>query len=276
VSGRFESEHTVGQWLTATADLPRRERDLLLSELTGLTRARVLAFPETPLQSQQVAALHQACEALRGGTPLAYVLGHQDFWTLRLQVCSDVLIPRPETELLVELALELAPRRASVLDLGTGSGAIAIAVAHSRRDLQVTAVERSPAALEVARGNAQRHAVAIEFIAGNWFENLSNTFDVIVCNPPYVAADDPHLQDLAAEPLEALAAGPQGLDDLERVISQAPQYLASRGYLAVEHGYDQAEAVRTLMRTAGFVDVRSVKDLAQIERATLGCFHGQT
>jgi release factor glutamine methyltransferase len=264
---------TIGQWLNQTEDLPRREVEILLSEITGMSQARILAFPETPIQPRHQAQLHQASAELRAGTPLAYVLGHQDFWTLRLQVTADVLIPRPETELLVELALELSPRGGSVLDLGTGSGAIAIAVAHSRSDLQVAATDRSVAALEVARANARRYAVDIEFTASDWFERLTGRFNLIVCNPPYIAVNDPHLPELAAEPSTALVSGAEGLDDLARVIAQARNHLTDGGHLAVEHGYDQASEVRRLMYTAGFENIRSVKDLAQIERATIGSHH---
>ena len=261
---------TVGEWLGEAADLPRDECLALLREVTGLSHARVLAFPDTPLEDTQLQRLQQAHAALKTGTPLAYVLGHEDFWTLRLQVSEDVLIPRPETELLVELALQNTPHGGRVLDLGTGSGAIAIALAHSRSDLQVTATDRSAAALKVAAANARSHAVAIDFIHSDWFADISGSYHTIVCNPPYIANGDPHLPALKAEPVGALVSGADGLDDLRQVISKAPQYLVPGGMLAVEHGYDQAPAVRELMVQAGLLNVHSVKDLAQIARATLG------
>ena len=267
---RASAMNNIGQWLEQAADLSKRDRELLLSEITGLSQARILAFPETPLDTHELDRLQRAHQALRAGQPLAYVLGHQDFWSVRLVVSTDVLIPRPETELLVELALQLAPEAGRVLDLGTGSGAIAVAVAHTRSDLAVTATDRSTAALAVARRNARRYATNIEFIESDWFDQVSGRYDMIVCNPPYVAADDPHLPDLAAEPQTALVSGAQGLDDLGRVIAEARNYLATGAYLAVEHGYDQAARVRNLMHTAGFDNVRSAKDLAQIERATIG------
>ena len=263
--------NTVADWLGEAADLPRDECIALLCEITGLSHARILAFPDTPLEPSQLQQLQQARAALKTGIPLAYVLGHEDFWTLRLEVSADVLIPRPETELLVELALEHTPPEGRVLDLGTGSGAIAIAVAHSRGDLQVTATDRSAAALAVAQANASSHEVDINFIHSDWFTELTGSYHTIVCNPPYIAAGDPHLPALKAEPECALVSGLDGLDDLRQVIGKAPQYLVPGGMLAVEHGYDQAPAVRELMEQAGLADVHSVKDLAQIARATLGC-----
>lgn len=266
---------TVGQWLAAAADLPRRDCEHLLAGITGISQARIIAFPDTPITAEHLAELDDAAADLRAGKPLAYLLGREGFWSLQLDVTSAVLVPRPETELLVELTLELAPRQSRVLDLGTGSGAIAVAVAHSRPDLHVTAVDRSHAALDVAQRNARRYQVNIEFLVSNWCEALTGRWQCIVSNPPYIAAGDPHLPGLTHEPQEALVSGPQGLDDLQQIIQQAPEHLSPGGHLILEHGFNQAEQVRHLLQTAGFSAVRSVKDLAGIERATLGCWAGE-
>jgi len=263
---------TIHQWLAAVADLPRRDCEHLLSVVAGISHAQILAFPDTAIDPEHQLQLQAGVAALRKGQPLAYVLGREGFWSLELEITPQVLVPRPETELLVELTLGLAPAGARVLDLGTGSGAIAIAVAHSRPDLEVTAVDRSVQALEVARRNAERHGVSVEFLISNWCEALLGTWQVVVCNPPYIAAEDPHLPALQHEPQSALVSGPQGLDDLQQVIKQARAHLHPGGHLILEHGHNQAAAVRDLLRAAGYGAVRTFRDLADIERATLGCW----
>ncbi len=269
---QLPSPTTVGQWLAAVADLPRRDCEYLLCQALGLSNAQILAFPDTPICAAEQARLQQATQQLRAGIPVAYVLGYEEFWSLRFEVSPDVLIPRPETELLVQLALELTPAGGSVLDLGTGSGAIAVAIAHTRPDVEVSAVDRSTAALAVAARNAARHRVKVNFCASNWLQALRGGWHTIVCNPPYIAAGDPHLPALSHEPQHALVAAAQGLQDLQAVITQSPPYLNPGGYLILEHGYNQAEKVRHMMEQGGYSNVHTRRDLAHIERATLGCW----
>lgn len=261
---------TIGAWLSDAPDIPRLERELLLSAALGLNRSQIIAHPERSLASTARATLDDKLRELRAGTPLAYVLGYREFWGLELQVDSRVLVPRPETELLVELVIALAAPQDRVLDLGTGSGAIAIALAAERSDLDITATDRSQAALRVAHGNAMQHGVYIELVHSNWFTRLAGRWHLIVANPPYVAAGDPHLEALRAEPQEALVAGPDGMRDLLHIIERAPEFLTDFGYLLLEHGYDQASAVRQAMIRRGFTKADSTPDLAGIERVTSG------
>ncbi len=268
----------IGRWLRSVADLPRADCEALLSTLTGWSRAQILASPERLIAADDLPRLSAGVAALRDGQPLAYVLGCAGFWTLELEVTPAVLIPRPETELLVELTLALAPPAARILDLGTGSGAIGLAVATSRADLQVTASDRFPAALEVARRNAQRCQANIDFQLSHWFEGFLDRagsdarWHLVVSNPPYIAANDPHLPALRHEPRAALVSGSDGLDDLSAIIRAAPARLYPGGYLLLEHGYNQAAAVRALLSEAGFAEIHSHRDLAGIERVTVGCW----
>jgi release factor glutamine methyltransferase len=209
------------------------------------------------------------------GEPVAYLVGEREFYGRAFQVTPAVLIPRPETELLVELALArcVGLRQPRLLDLGTGSGILAITLALELPDASVCAVDRSREALWVAMANAARAGASVSFVESDWFVGLgSERFDLIVANPPYVAAADPHLAqgDVRFEPLSALASGPEGLDDLERIIAESPAYLEADGWLLVEHGHDQAAAVRARLLDAGFVEVASWHDLAGIERVTGG------
>ena len=210
------------------------------------------------------------------GEPLAYILGHQSFLGVELTVDPRVLIPRPETELLVNWALALAPpqRPLAVLDLGTGSGAVALALKQAQPDWQVYAVDASAEALAVAQGNAQRLQLAVHFALGDWFHALApqQRFDLIVSNPPYVADQDPHLAALAHEPTLALCAGADGLRDIRHIIAKAPHHLHPGAWLLLEHGYDQAAAVRQLLGAAGFQAMETRRDLKGIERCTGGRF----
>lgn len=260
---------TLGQWLAENGDLDRLDRELVASRALKLTRAQVIACPESPLSPSQRQSLDQLA-ARRRQEPWAYITGEKEFFGLRLAVGPEVLVPRPETERLVELVIERAPQRGQVLDLGTGSGCIAVAVKTHRPDLCVTATDVSPAALEVARRNAQCHAVDIEFRQRDWFSALAGRFDWIACNPPYVADADPALNDLRAEPSVALAGGPLGLTAINAVIKGSGAHLVGGGTLALEHGRDQGEAVRRQLADCGFAAVETHEDLAGHPRVSLG------
>eukprot|EP01041_Mallomonas_annulata_P017538 gene17538-36059_t len=206
------------------------------------------------------------------GTPLAYLTGQREFYGLTLQVDARVLDPRPDTETLVDWALEvLQPQPgARVVDLGTGSGAIALALKHSCPSLQVQAVDYSPGALAVAQGNAERLQLQVAFHQGSWLAGIDGPLDAIVSNPPYIREDDEHLPALRHEPRQALTAGADGLDDIRTIVAQAPAHLRPGGWLLLEHGYDQADAVQALLAAQGFAQVQSRNDLAGIARCTGG------
>ena len=209
------------------------------------------------------------------GEPVAYITGQKEFYGLTLQVDARVLVPRPDTETLVDWTLEVITplSQAHVADLGTGSGAVALAIKHMRPDCQVFAVDYSNDALAVAQANAAALQLDIAFIQGSWLSGITHRFHAIVSNPPYIAEQDPHLLALQHEPLQALSSGNDGLDDIRTIIRQAPAHLQNNGWLLLEHGYDQAKAVRQLLREANFSQVQSRCDLAGIERCTAGCRH---
>ncbi len=269
---------TVSQWLHAAADLPRLDCEVVLNHVLGLSRAQILTHPQRPLSVAEQQALGQAAARMRRGQPTAYIVGRQEFWGMPFKVSPAVLIPRPETELLVEHALETLgtlPADARVLDLGTGSGAIAVALARERPDLQMTAVDVSAAALDVARGNAAANRVEIEFQQCNWFDGLAGRWHLIVSNPPYIRAQDPHLPALVNEPAEALVGGADGLCALRHIVDHAPNFLYPHGQLLVEHGYDQGEPVAALFDARAFADIRTLPDLAGIPRVTAGRITGE-
>jgi release factor glutamine methyltransferase len=257
-----------------TAD-GRLEAELLLSRTLGKSRAWLYAWPEHEASDEQQAAFGRLVEARVRGEPIAYLTGQREFWSLDLAVTPDVLIPRPETELLVELALARIPRDANVrvADLGTGSGAIALALARERPLARVLATDVSAAALAVARANAERlHLRNVEFAAGDWCSALADDrFDVIVSNPPYIARGDEHLGigDLRSEPMLALASGIDGLDAIRDIIAQAPAHLRDGGWLLLEHGWDQAARVRDLLDARSFRAIATERDAAGHERVTL-------
>lgn len=262
--------------MLASSSLPALEARILLAHVLRSDRAWLAAHPEAVPEAHDAASFAALCERRGEGEPIAYLVGEREFYGLRLRVTPAVLIPRPETELLVELTLARTPRDvpARVLDLGTGSGAIALAVAHARANAHVLAIDASAEALEVARSNARRLACGnVTFCESTWFSDVPRErFDLIVSNPPYVAEDDPHLGqgDLRFEPRGALAAGRDGLDALRVITRDAPQFLAVGGTLVVEHGYDQAEACRALFERAGLSAIETHEDLAGIPRVTLG------
>ncbi|MDB5841341.1 MAG: hemK [Herminiimonas sp.] len=249
------------------------EARILLCHALQLSRVQLITRSEQTLDDGQANLLAALFQRRIDGEPIAYITGEREFYGLSLRVNRDVLIPRPETELLVELASERLPPDGSVLDLGTGSGAIAVALAHSRPDARVTAVDVSEAALTVARDNAIRHDAAIRFMRSDWYAALpGQQFDMIVANPPYIVAGDMHLSqgDLRFEPVDALTDHADGLSALRAIANGAPGHLAAGGWLLMEHGYDQAPAVRGLLEARGFHQVQSWRDLAGIERASGG------
>jgi len=259
----------------ATLGLDRLDSQLLLLHALGRgsnERAWLLAHDTDAAPGPSVQAFLKLCERRRAGEPVAYLVGEKEFHGLGLRVDPRVLVPRPDTETLVDWAIEClqgltAPR---VLDLGTGSGAIALAIRHGRADARVAAVDASADALEVARANARRLGLPVDFAQGDWLAGAAPDHDLIVSNPPYIAAGDPHLPALRHEPLQALVAGADGLDDIRRIVGDAPGHLRPGGWLLLEHGHDQAEAVRSLMVGHGFTEVQSRHDLAGIARCSGG------
>jgi len=252
----------------------RSETQTLLQHALNVNRAYLLAHPEQELDAAQTAAYRALLQRRLAGEPIAYILGEREFFGLKFKVSLATLIPRPETELLVYLALRHLPQGGRVLDLGSGSGAIALSIVHARPDAEVTVVDASIEALAVARENARRlNIVNTRFVQSDWFARLAGErFDLIVSNPPYIADGDAHLAqgDLRYEPRSALASGADGLDDLRRIIGGANAHLTAGGWLLLEHGYDQAAAVRDLLLSAGLDGVFSAKDLAGIERVSGG------
>ena len=265
-------------WRLACQRIARLDARLLLEQVTACTHADLIAHPTRMLSADQLARLDTLVSRRAEGEPLAYLLGSAGFYGLEFIVTPAVLIPRPETELLIDLAIECLQSwpRAQILDLGTGSGVLAVTLARLCRGASVTAVDLSLAALAVARGNAARHAVEVGFLLGDWYAPLGEScFDLIVANPPYVAHADPHLQHggLPFEPRMALTdgvVGGDGLACLRAIIGGAVAHLRPGGCLLVEHGYDQAAAVRQLLAQQRLVEVDSWRDLAGIERVSGG------
>ena len=254
---------------------PRLDAELLLAQALGKSRGYLHTWPEREPEASQLERFQAALARRRAGEPVAYILGRQGFWSLDLDVASHTLIPRPDTELLVETALALLPATPlQVLDLGTGTGAIALALACERPAWQVTGVDRVPEAVALAQGNGTRLQLAnARFAESCWFSALAGQrFQLIVSNPPYIAAADPHLNqgDVRFEPSSALVAGIDGLDDIRLIIEQAPEHLLAGGWLLLEHGFDQAEAVREFLGQRGFAAVDSRRDLGGHQRISLG------
>lgn len=257
------------------SDSARLDAELLLCAVLGKARSYLYTWPEQVLTEEQQQRYDALMARRAAGEPVAHILGRRGFWSLELQVTADTLIPRPETELLVEAALARLPDCAGrVADLGTGSGAIALAIAAECPDCEVVAVERSAAALAVAQENARRHELTnVSFHLGSWYGPLNgNRFFMILSNPPYICADDPHLQqgDVRFEPITALASGGGGLDDIRQIIGGAVEHLLPGGWLLLEHGYDQGVAVCALLRAAGFVAVADLPDLQGHGRVAVG------
>jgi len=254
----------------------RIDAELLLAHALGRSRAWLYAWPEHDVDAESAHAYETLVAARLRGEPVAYLIGHREFWSLDLAVTPDVLIPRPETELLVELALDRIPKSAAtrIADLGTGSGAIAIAIARERPLARVLATDASAAAIAVARDNAERLGIRnIEFARGSWCAALgARELDLIVSNPPYIEASDAHLRegDLRFEPQSALASGADGLDAIREIAACAPDHLAHGGGLLLEHGWNQGAAVRDLLKRSGFTDIETATDIEGRDRVTLG------
>jgi release factor glutamine methyltransferase len=276
------SNPTLAQCLSQAQaqGLARVDAQMLLLHSLGRDlhdRAWLLTHDSDPLGALQLAQWQTAVQRRLDGEPVAYITGRKDFFGLTLAVDARVLDPRPDTETLVEWALAVLPQAPTpnalrVLDLGTGSGAVALALQHARPDAYVWAVDLSADALVVARANALQLNLPVQFIASNWFAQIDAHFDLIVANPPYIAQADPHLRALQHEPLQALTSGSDGLSDIQHIIAHAPNYLAHSAWLLLEHGHDQAERVRSLLVQAGFLRVQSHTDLAGHVR----CSGGQT
>ncbi len=257
-----------------TAPLDPLENRILLCHALRLTRVQLITQSDRQLSAAEADALAALLTRRLHGEPIAYIVGQREFYGLDFRVSPDVLIPRPDTELLVELALERLPQGGSALDMGTGSAAIAVAIAHTRPDADVSALDASSAALAIARENASTHQVCVRLLESDWYGALpaSQTFDLIVSNPPYIVAGDAHLSqgDLRFEPVDALTDHADGLSDLRTIIEGAPAHLKAGGWLLMEHGYDQAAAVRALLIGDGWREVQSWRDLAGIERVSGG------
>jgi release factor glutamine methyltransferase len=263
--------HTIGTLLSH--GLERLDAQLLVLHVAGRPahdRAWLLAHDTDTLPASALESLNALASRRLQGEPVAYLTGRKEFYGLNLAVDARVLVPRPDTETLVDWALQVLPASASVVDLGTGSGAIALALKHTRPALQVHAVDFSGDALAVARGNAQRLQLDVQFSQGSWLSGVAGRFHAIVSNPPYIRDDDEHMPALVHEPRQALTAGADGLDDIRTIVHQAPAHLLPGGWLLLEHGYDQATDVRALLEAAGFVSVQSRQDLAGIERCSGG------
>jgi release factor glutamine methyltransferase len=265
-------EHLVS---TANDCHHKLEAEILLGHILNVNRAYLLTWPDKPLSEAQAAAFFALIARRQAGEPIAYLVGYKEFWGLELTVSPATLIPRADTETLVEIVLDTlaqhpAPR---ILDMGTGSGAIALALATARPDAKISAIDASIDALAIAQANGQRLQLNVNWMKSDWFSALAGqTFDCIVSNPPYIEQQDEHLiqGDLRFEPASALSSGLDGLDDLRLIIHQAPNYLKHQAWLCVEHGYNQADAVKQLFNQAGFHSVASHVDLAGHLRVTLG------
>lgn len=276
---RIDELLTSAEAQLISSDAARLDAEILLSFVLGKPRSYLRAYPELEPNKKTCDEFIRLISRRTSGEPVAYLTGERDFWSLKLSVTPDTLIPRPDTELLVETTLnilsKIKDKPISIADLGTGSGAIALALASECSHCQITATDLSVAALKVAQSNATKHRLKhIEFIHSNWYSAFATTqrFNIIVSNPPYIPEDDPHMQsaELNCEPVFALTSGKDGLDAIRQITRQAKQFLNPGGYLLIEHGYDQANAVQTLFREQGFLDITTKQDLTGNDRICIG------
>jgi release factor glutamine methyltransferase len=269
-----EAVNNAAKELMSHSESPRLDAELLLATILELPRSALIARGEEPVATNHESAYAELIRSRARGVPIAYLTGTREFWSLPLKVSPAVLVPRPETEILVEHALALLPRDevCSVLDLGTGSGAIALSLAHERPCWAITGVDISPAALDIAAQNAHDLNLShVRWRLGSWFGPLpGERFHLIVANPPYIAGNDAALSALSAEPAAALIAGPTGIEALRDIIAQAPGHLHARGGLALEHGITQAHDVAQLLQQHGFDSIRTYSDFSGRPRVTLG------
>ena len=268
---------SLSSQLESISDTPQLDCELLLCHVIDKDRTWLQTWPDNQVSPTHQTLFKSLLDQRIKGTPIAYITGSRGFWSMDLNVSSDTLIPRPETELLVEIALKLGlPSQACGLDLGTGSGAIALALASERLDMQWFAVDVQLGAVELAQYNCNQQQLSnVSIFQSNWFDEIKqqdNKFDLIVSNPPYIAKDDPHLSqgDVRFEPKTALVSGVDGLDDIKVIVSQSSMYLNTNGWLVLEHGYNQGKAVRDLMLFAGFNEVTTKQDYNNLDRITLG------
>ena len=268
------AESTIGACVAyARERLPRYEAELLLGASLGVPRNHLYAFDERDVDAAAFARMTETVARRQDGEPVAYILGERGFWNLDLEITCDVLVPRPDTETLVAAALPLIARHARVLDIGTGSGAVALAIAAERRAASVTATDIDPACIDVCRRNAARLGLPVTTTVADCFEGIVGRFDVIVSNPPYVDDGDPRVDegDLRFEPRRALLGGPDGgLDIIARLVREAPNHLVEGGWLCLEHGCDQETALADLFRERDFLDIRCHRDIEDRPRATTG------
>lgn len=248
------------------------EIELMLCHVLNKNRTFLRTWPNTILTELQLKQLNDYLQQREQGVPLAYLLGERAFWSLNLTVTPDVLIPRPDTECVVEKVLALGQgKQWRVVDLGTGSGAIALSLAKEHPEWSIVATDLYPQSLAIAQQNAQKnHITHVEFVQGSWFEPLTGLFDCIVSNPPYIIENDPHLQALSHEPQRALVATEQGLADLRHIVQLSGRYLRDQGYLVLEHGFDQGQAVRDLLQASGFSQIMTGQDFGGNDRYTVG------
>jgi release factor glutamine methyltransferase len=261
--------------LQIASETSRLDAEILLSFVLKKNTAWLFAHSDDQLTHEQQDFFLNLVERRKAGEPIAHITGTQGFWSLNLSVTPDTLIPRPETELLVELAVSKIAGNKSVrvLDLGTGSGAIALAIASECQNADLIAVDKSEAALIIARENAHKHNLLVNYIQSDWFAALKNqSFDMVVSNPPYIPNKDPHLKlgDVRFEPMTALASGIDGLVDIRHIVATAPRHCMPGAWLMIEHGFDQGEQVRDFFLAAGFIDVETVQDLEHRDRVTIG------
>ena len=273
----------VGDWLVharqalTASDSARTDAELLLMHVLQVSRTWLYTWPDKALLPQQLTAINDLLARRAAGEPVAYLTGFREFWSLSLEVAPSTLIPRPDTETLVEWVLELdLPAQTRAVDLGTGTGAIALALASEHRQWRIEAVEYNPEAAALAQRNARRLSLPVTIQQGSWFEPLQGPFDLIVSNPPYIDPDDHHLSegDVRFEPRSALVADDRGMADLQHIIDEAPRYLNQGGWLLLEHGYDQASGVCEYLRNRGFTAVENRRDLGGNPRISAGCWQG--